>query len=117
MVTPAKDRRCAFCGDSGGMTKEHVWPQWLRQHAGEVEPVRFAHSAGFERSAADAFREMPTLTVQRPGSVLNLVARAVCARCNSGRAATAFRRRASTSPRGSRASAAGSMPPIQRGNC
>src|SRR6266568_7486843 len=84
MVTPAKDRRCAFCGDSGGMTKEHVWPQWLREHAGELEPVRFAHTAGFERSAADAFRETRTVTVQQPGSVLNLVARAVCARCNSG---------------------------------
>jgi hypothetical protein len=89
-VTPPKSRRggpvrrCAFCGLSGGMTKEHVWPQWLRQLAGELEPVRFAHTAGFERSAADAFREMPTVTVQQPGSVLNLVARAVCARCNSG---------------------------------
>jgi len=66
------------------MTKEHVWPQWLREHAGELEPVRFKHSAGFERSAADAFRETRTVTVQQPGSVLNLVARAVCARCNSG---------------------------------
>jgi hypothetical protein len=89
-VTSAKDRRrvpvrrCAFCGLSGRMTKEHVWPQWLRQLAGELEPVRFAHTAGFERSAADAFREIRTVTVQQPGSVLNLVARAVCARCNSG---------------------------------
>ena len=73
-MAPAKNRRvpgrrCAFCGRSGGMTKEHVWPQWLRSHAGGVKPVRFIHVAGFERSAADAFREMPTVTVQQRGIV------------------------------------------------
>lgn len=77
-------RACAFCGTAGGMSKEHVWPQWLRPLAGDVGSDRWTQAAGFRRSAADAFAELPTVTTQQPGSVLNMVNRNVCTRCNNG---------------------------------
>jgi hypothetical protein len=29
---PQQFGRCIFCGGRG-LTKEHVWPKWLRRHA------------------------------------------------------------------------------------
>jgi hypothetical protein len=77
-------RRCAFCGVAGNISKEHVWPRWLRQLAPDVDKSRFTHSAGFGWSEPSAFREYQTDTVHQPGSVFNMVAREVCAECNGG---------------------------------
>jgi hypothetical protein len=73
-----------FCGRGGAMSKEHVWPRWLHRYSQDASTVRYVHSAGFERSAADAFSELPTVVKERQGSVLTMKAREVCSSCNNG---------------------------------
>ncbi|MDG4784897.1 hypothetical protein O7626_02945 [Micromonospora sp. WMMD1102] len=66
------------------MTKEHVWPRWLHPYLDNPNPNRYVHQAGFRRSDAETFTEMPTVVTERQGSVLTLVAREVCQICNNG---------------------------------
>lgn len=80
-----KSRRiCAFCGGGPQFTKEHAWPRWLHPYAKTVPPTRFSRSLGFARISPDTWAESPTVVVEQPGSVLRVVAREVCARCNGG---------------------------------
>lgn len=72
-----------FCGQTGKMTKEHAWPQWLGRDA-TVEPRRHTYTSGFHRSDDDTLTEKPNQAVHRNGSVLTQVVREVCATCNNG---------------------------------
>lgn len=75
---------CAFCGSTSGFSKKHVWPQWLRPYAGELEPRRSTHSYGFGQTDRETFTELPTITVEQPGSVLSMTTREVWGTCNNG---------------------------------
>lgn len=66
----------------GPITKEHVWPQWLNGGV-EVEATRSLRTLGFERTAHDAFTELPTTTVTKQGSVFTSKVREVCRTCNN----------------------------------
>ena len=80
----AERRRCLFCGGTGPMTREHVWPQWLQPYGRGVSPERSTVLTGFGRTAADTFAEHPTLITTQPGSVFANRALSVCRRCNNG---------------------------------
>lgn len=68
-------RVCLFCGGSP-VTKEHVWPAWVRRKVNVTEPMRY------EQSLRRADEEMTTHVFQLP--VYDLQVRAVCRDCNSG---------------------------------
>jgi hypothetical protein len=81
---PQKPRkRCFFCGQTGNMSKEHAWPQWLGEGA-EVEPTQTTRTIGYGRTAEHEMTEAPTLVVRKPGSVLAARVREVCSTCNNG---------------------------------
>jgi hypothetical protein len=66
---------CIFCGSAGPLTREHVFPRWLR----ELFP---------DLGEADYLRRLVTFTTdqshQRPGRPFDVVVRDVCADCNNG---------------------------------
>jgi hypothetical protein len=72
---PQQVGRCIFCGGRG-LTKEHVWPKWLR---GILDPSitsrHFYSTSGFGRRR--------TYT-HRAGSIESRRMRIVCERCNTG---------------------------------
>ena len=74
-MTANGKRACAFCGATGRLTGEHLWPDWLRQFLGDKK-APFPHRAtttvtgGYDRQ----WRRPPfTLTVNE-----------VCRSCNNG---------------------------------
>jgi hypothetical protein len=83
-------RRCVFCGSDRPLTREHVWPQWLRGFPAYDELLRVSSGSLppaevplFTRSADGRFHAesrkrgrtplLPDVTVKR-----------VCASCNNG---------------------------------
>ncbi len=76
-------KHCMFCGQTGQMTKEHAWPQWLGAGI-RVAPIQSTRTIGFGRVAGDVMREKPNLLVHKSGSVLTARVREVCASCNNG---------------------------------
>jgi hypothetical protein len=73
---PQQVGRCIFCGGRG-LTKEHVWPKWLRS----VLDPSLATSRHFYQTTG--FGRMRTIT-HRPGSIESRRLRIVCERCNTG---------------------------------
>lgn len=74
--------RCVFCG-SGGLTKEHVLPRWLRKRLGRSDD---GWTQDFVRYN-EPYRLGEPVVEQRSkhGDVLTLTARKVCgATCNNG---------------------------------
>ena len=93
----ATSRVCVFCGGSG-LTKEHVWPQWLNAlpevHGPDPQPhVRRPHVVlGMTRDPATGF---PVHHPEQRGTEQppwDLQVRVVCGRCNSGWMAARERR-------------------------
>ena len=74
-------RTCIFCGNKGGISKEHFWPDWLSQYYtnspndGNISEL---HAAEGMQPRQLQFRK------QRQGSVLTKKIRAVCKSCNNG---------------------------------
>ena len=86
---PERTTACQFCGrpwESGVVSRsdEHIWPVWIREHAGEVPdnfPVDIASaSASPDTRTWGGMRE--TITVAR--STLHQTTREVCKDCNTG---------------------------------
>src|SRR6266542_2085387 len=79
---------CAFCGRSWSevsRSKEHVWPRWIRKHAGGFASGHFDHSLGFGLDEEKrAFVEGPTVTKIHKRSILTSQTREVCVQCNNG---------------------------------
>lgn len=83
-------KSCVFCG-SGNLTKEHVWPQWLRKYSG---PASFIERSGryqetYKRTVVrqDADGEIFRTTEKRGNRTPNLhevQVKCVCAKCNNG---------------------------------
>lgn len=71
----ARRMQCIFCGSTAKLTREHVFPQWLR----EVFP---------DLGEADYLRRLVTFSRdeshQRPGRTFDVVVRDVCEECNNG---------------------------------
>jgi hypothetical protein len=65
---------CLFCGATGGLTKEHLWPEWLRRALPDLGPgVHTIGVAGYPHTFER--RRRPAFTVAR---------KIVCAACNNG---------------------------------
>lgn len=72
---PQQSGRCVFCG-SRGLTKEHVWPRWLRGVLGPSITSRgFYSTSGMGRRRTYSHRS---------GSIESQRMRIVCERCNTG---------------------------------
>lgn len=74
LLAAARRAGCAFCG-SRPLTREHVWPDWLRKLIAP-DAVTHRRTTEVEFSVVED-REYPS----RP---FNVTVRAVCAECNSG---------------------------------
>jgi hypothetical protein len=77
-------KTCYFCNAAGDLSKEHVWPQWMRQLAPALDRERSTRTLGFARTALDSWSELPTEIVTQPGDVLTARVREVCRSCNNG---------------------------------
>jgi hypothetical protein len=79
---------CAFCGrpwSEVSRSKEHVWPRWIRKHAGDFAPGHFNHSLGFGLDEEQkAFVEGPTATHIYKKSIFTTQTREICTLCNNG---------------------------------
>lgn len=75
---------CAFCG-GGQLTKEHIWPDWLRSHV----PRLFAHTghtvsrSGFNTAAGELVHRPTRGHLHRPGDPHSQRLRVVCKGCNT----------------------------------
>jgi hypothetical protein len=65
-------RSCVFCGASSNLTKEHVYPKWLRRALGTDVPVWIVRNRG----GVDE--------VIRPATPFDVTLREVCRDCNNG---------------------------------
>lgn len=83
-MAPRPRRLCAFCGNPGKITDEHLWPQWMGKYTQATEPTRSTRSLGFGHQGADTITIYPDAVRERQGSVLGFVAREVCRDCNGG---------------------------------
>jgi hypothetical protein len=73
---PQQAGRCIFCGKRG-LTKEHIWPDWLRKVLGpSMSSSHFYSTSGMGRRR--------TFT-NRTGSIQSRKLRIVCEVCNNGR--------------------------------
>ncbi len=72
-------RRCIFCGKQGKVTKEHVWPQWARDHL-KFDDDRYT-AASVQRGQDKA--EHPSAR-NGGGDPRFRTLRVVCRDCNSG---------------------------------
>src|SRR5689334_4874403 len=85
MQNRPSDWRCAFCGEAGQRSREHVLPQWMRQVIGPLPMQRTTYRPGFsllEDGSAYASVDQPPKVSQN--SLLHQVTRAVCTTCNNG---------------------------------
>lgn len=75
--------KCIFCG-RGDMTKEHVFPDWLRTLFPRTEKTK--HTKGFiEWGSAIAPQDKPKIiTKSQPGHTGTTKVRVVCRCCNTG---------------------------------
>jgi hypothetical protein len=78
---------CAFCGRSwlpGEVrhSREHVWSQWIRKHAGELPDANWHGSLGLVSDINGSYSEAPLQLTRSKRSVLTTVTRAVCEDCN-----------------------------------
>lgn len=74
-------RTCIFCGNKGGISKEHFWPDWLSQYF-----IKSPNDGNIsELHAAEGLHpKLLQFRNQRQGSVLTKKIRVVCESCNNG---------------------------------
>lgn len=84
-------RECVFCGAPGPLTKEHVWPQWLRTFPAyetlrELNPDRKVNqSVPTEYSRDTTGRlQIQTQVRKRVDLLPDVTVKCVCAACNNG---------------------------------
>lgn len=77
-------RACYFCGAVGGMSKEHVWPRWLREMSVDLTDSTTTWSSGFDITAPGKVIEAPLIQMTKQGSPITAKVREVCRVCNSG---------------------------------
>lgn len=74
-------RTCIFCNKKGGISKEHFWPQWLRQYLQEGVGDRYITES--HESEAKSPLRLQSRT-ERQGRVITKKIRVVCRYCNNG---------------------------------
>jgi hypothetical protein len=70
-------KRCIFCGGAP-LTREHIWPQWLRAHL----PIAMINYQSLQ--AIEHRRQTDRNVSTRSGDPHSWRIRVVCARCNNG---------------------------------
>ena len=69
---------CLFCQESGKLTKEHIFPNWLRNYI----PRNTQHTRHVTSYVGQ--RSLSAGKVNRPGNIHSQRLRVVCASCNNG---------------------------------
>ncbi len=72
-----KKKKCVFCVGDKKLTKEHIYPNWLKEYLPRVSEKSFHHV-----SVKGGSIEVGKLN--RPGDLLSQRLRIVCSDCNSG---------------------------------
>ena len=75
-------RFCIFCG-GGGLSREHVWPQWSAPYIPK-RPNPSHKTSVFTSSPADPDSYQLKKTRQYQGDLRNMMIRVVCEGCNNG---------------------------------
>jgi hypothetical protein len=80
----AKGGRCIFCGN-GSLTKEHVWPHWLRRYIPVPAHLNTLHGRLDLEISSSRFMMSPIKrgSQSRPGHTTSRRLRVVCNRCNN----------------------------------
>jgi hypothetical protein len=73
-------KSCIFCGRFDGLSKEHIWPQWMAAYLPVAEPK--AHISEVHSGIPKQPRVLQRRS-ERPGPVHTKKVRAVCQRCNN----------------------------------
>ncbi len=79
---------CVLCGrpwEPGRVShsKDHIWPRWIRTHAGNIPAERFQASMGLIMDPLGrSFNELPLMVTRGKSSVLHTITREVCQDCN-----------------------------------
>ena len=76
-MTGVVGRSCVFCGQTSGLTNEHVWPEW-------VSKLLCERSSSFARYSRRVTATDDTTTPTGRSRKLNVTVRAVCRDCNCG---------------------------------
>lgn len=77
-------RPCVFCGAATGLTKEHIWSQWLRKHTTASGPTLTTTEFDYNHGPNATAIIHPTNSKTEHKTPLNLQAREVCRDCNGG---------------------------------
>lgn len=74
-------KECIFCGNQGGMSKEHLWPNWLNKLTEKDADAKYQEGAayGLGNTVDNKFK----MNV-RSGDVMTKKYRVVCRTCNGG---------------------------------
>jgi hypothetical protein len=78
--------RCVFCGNTG-MTKQHIWPDWMKNVLPRAESTTTRHQINFDYPDSGAPFDKVALRPQlafKQGHAGTLKIRRVCASCNGG---------------------------------
>ncbi|MEY9937308.1 hypothetical protein [Streptacidiphilus sp. MAP5-3] len=77
-------RRCIFCGKARGMSREHLWPDYLSDYTSTDDDTRTSVSVGFTHDDSGVAHIFPKETREQAGSALQFSMREVCEPCNNG---------------------------------
>ncbi|MDM0056291.1 hypothetical protein [Variovorax fucosicus] len=76
-----RNKACIFCGKTGNLTKEHLWPKWLDGHLLVSRDPAYIHRT-FASERLEPFKLVRSQ--ERQGPVTTKRLRVVCASCNNG---------------------------------
>lgn len=74
-------KECIFCGNQGGMSKEHLWPNWLNNLREKDPKAKYQEGDAFGLGSNEANRFKMNV---RSGDVMTKKFRVVCRDCNGG---------------------------------
>ncbi|MFJ6950071.1 hypothetical protein [Micromonospora aurantiaca (nom. illeg.)] len=76
---------CAFCGQPGRPSREHILAQWMRDVVGPLPMERTTYSSGFDTiDDGRAYASVGESVKVSRNSLLHQVTRTVCGVCNNG---------------------------------
>ena len=85
MTRTRESCRCAFCGELGRRSREHVLAQWMRDVIGPLPMQRTSYGSGFGTlEDGNAYASAGESVKVSQNSLLHQVTRTVCLTCNSG---------------------------------
>ena len=71
---------CIFCGSRKKPSKEHIWPEWMREHFPKME----GQSHNKDTHTSRWKTALGSKRIKRQGHLSTLKIRAVCEECNNG---------------------------------